>query len=171
MPKLPIKKCLLCGKDFERKSDYCSESCHRKAYYKKYYSRPGVKQRRLEYAKKYSQTPEGKECKKQYAKRYRQLHGTRMNALNFLYRQQPGIKEYDREYRKYHISPFHLEADYTKYMASLYKRFKDKQKIIDEQETLKQSYINNVAEIIDGGIEIKIAERLKDKKVNQDETK
>ena len=81
--RIKMKECKQCGKNYDRKSDFCSEKCHQAWYYQQ-----NKEKLNKDHKNWYEETKENrKDYIKKQNKKYRRLHKTK-------------LKEYQKQYYK-----------------------------------------------------------------------
>jgi hypothetical protein len=134
-----MRKCIVCGGPF-----YAKELCI-KCYHREYARLPRVKKRVSSYGKKYYQRPYVKEKHRLWAKKY---------ARN------PDVKAIRKEYSKYITCPSVACRDFKKYSDRIAcNLMRTKGEEIDKEE-LARSFVKSVEQVIDGGLELKVAKKL-----------
>jgi len=126
----------------------------------KYLQRPEVKER----IRAYHAQPEVRERRRAYARDYAKRPEAKIKIRE--YQNRPEIRERARLRDRSYIAPFVLVGDFEKYFIRLFKRTApDKRdELLKSRDVLKQRYVNSVEMVIDGGLELKVAERLAGKK-------
>jgi len=86
-------------------------------------------------------------CRKEYMKEYMKE-----------YYQRPEVKKRMKEY----VCPQELCADFDAYFSRLWKRTKPskRKELLNKKDELKERFVHSVGMVIDGGMELKVAEKL-----------
>ena len=160
-------KCVICGKECEKAfaRGTCSNTCYQRL--------PEVKQRKKEYDKEYNQKPEVKQRKKEYDKEYYQKPEVKQRMKE--YNQKPEVKQKAKEYMKEYyqkpevkqrmrgyVAAGTMAHDFENYFARLLARTKPARRaeLLRNKGMIKLAYVSSVDTVIDGGLELKVADRL-----------